>query len=133
MEISHGSFSQKYCGTSIPGPFSSSGTTMTVSFSSSYLSVNGQGFLAVVCCSVNVTTNTTGGTEIVPSLKLSQYWQYCCYVISINNNCTICNHNSTINNYNCNITNHQPYYNQLYLWLGAETDKDCRGRRDRSQ
>ena len=46
-------------GTSIPGPFTSN-TTITVKFSSraQVLGMSSTGFLAVVCCSVNVTTST---------------------------------------------------------------------------
>ena len=76
MEISDGSTTQRYCGpdtygdyysgdgdvyTSIPGPFTSSGT-ITVKFTSGPFSgKDSTGFLAVVCCSVIVTDLTTTG------------------------------------------------------------------------
>ena len=34
VEISDGNSSQRYCGTSIPGPFTSTGTSMVVKFHS---------------------------------------------------------------------------------------------------
>ena len=34
MEVSYDSFSQRYCGTSIPGPFTSTGSSMVVRFHS---------------------------------------------------------------------------------------------------
>ena len=71
VEINDGKSTQKYCGSSssgyiynsegtpspiIPGPFTSSGTTMTIKFHSSTGEV-GNGFLAIICCSVSVTTD----------------------------------------------------------------------------
>ena len=59
MEISYGNFSQTYCGDEEdlfgdPGPFTNISTTMEVKFKTD--SVNPRsGFLAVVCCDVNVT------------------------------------------------------------------------------
>ena len=60
VEVSYDSYSQRYCGTSIPGPFTSTGTNMTVKFHSD-VGRTGTGFLAVVCCSVNVTTDVNTG------------------------------------------------------------------------
>ena len=76
VEISDGSSTQRYCGpdglgnyfsgngdnyTSIPGPFTSTGT-ITVKFISDELEQDvSTGFLAVVCCSVIVTDLTTTG------------------------------------------------------------------------
>ena len=34
VEVSYDSFSQRYCGSSIPGPFTSTGTSMVVKFHS---------------------------------------------------------------------------------------------------
>ena len=34
VEVSHNSFSQRYCGSSIPGPFTSTGSSMVVKFHS---------------------------------------------------------------------------------------------------
>ena len=34
MEVSYDSFSQRYCGSSIPGPFTSTGSSMVVRFHS---------------------------------------------------------------------------------------------------
>ena len=60
VEIDDGNSTQRYCGTSIPGPFTSTGTNMTVKFRSDEGRTN-TGFLAVVCCSVNVTTDVNTG------------------------------------------------------------------------
>ena len=57
VEINDGVSTQRYCGTSIPGPFTSN-STITVKFSSD-MGRTGTGFLAVVCCSVNVTSDVT--------------------------------------------------------------------------
>ena len=57
VEINDGVSTQRYCGTSIPGPFTSN-STITVKFKSD-MGRSGTGFLAVVCCSVNVTSNVT--------------------------------------------------------------------------
>ena len=54
MEIFYGNSSQTYCGDSIPGPFTNISTTMTVKFATDAIHT-GSGFLAVVCCDVNVT------------------------------------------------------------------------------
>merc|ERR1712062_357725 len=57
VQISHGSFQQRYCGSSKPGPIISSGNTMTVTFHSDH-SVNGNGFKAT--WTTWTTTNTVG-------------------------------------------------------------------------
>ena len=52
---------QRYCGASIPGPFTST-DTITVKFSSMIgTNRNANGFLAVVCCNAQVTTDLTPG------------------------------------------------------------------------
>ena len=68
VEISDGNSSQRYCGTSVPGPFTSTGTNMTVKFHSD-MGRTGTGFLAVVCCSVNVTTDVNTGTFKLGNIK----------------------------------------------------------------
>ena len=57
VEINDGVSTHRYCGDSIPGPFTSN-STITVEFRSD-AGRAGTGFLAVVCCSVNVTSNVT--------------------------------------------------------------------------
>ena len=47
VEVSYGSFSEKFCGTSIPGPFTSTGPTMTVRMHSDGNMKTGRGFRAV--------------------------------------------------------------------------------------
>ena len=59
VEINGGSFIQKYCGNILPAPTISTNTSITVKFSSDHLGTR-SGFLALVCCSVNVTTDTAG-------------------------------------------------------------------------
>ena len=59
IEVNDGFTTHRYCGTSIPGPFASSGTNITLKFSSD-INVAGHGFLAVVCCSVNISTDVIG-------------------------------------------------------------------------
>ena len=76
VEISDGSSTQRYCGpdglgnyfsgngdnyTSIPGPFTSSGTITVKFISGGFNGEESTGFLAVVCCSVTVTDLTTIG------------------------------------------------------------------------
>ena len=68
VEINDGNSSQRYCGTSVPGPFTSTGTNMTVKFHSD-MGRTGTGFLAVVCCSVNVTTDVNTGTFKLGDIK----------------------------------------------------------------
>ena len=60
VEINDGILSQKYCGSSIPEPTTSTGTDIVVKFSSGQ-GIGSTGFLAMVCCSVQVTTELTSG------------------------------------------------------------------------
>ena len=81
VEINDGSSIQRYCGpwedgnyyndhgdnlgSSIPGPFTST-ATIEVKFRSDYTETR-SGFLAVICCSVHVTTDLTSG-ELINTL-----------------------------------------------------------------
>ena len=60
LEINDGSSIQRYCGSSIPGPVNSTNTNITVKFRSDGNSGTATGFLATVCCSVNITTDVAG-------------------------------------------------------------------------
>ena len=68
VEIHDGSSSQQYCGTSIPGPFNSTGTNITVKLHLVDSDVSGNGFLGTVCCSVNVVTDVNVGEYLVLTL-----------------------------------------------------------------
>ena len=62
LEISDGSSTQRYCGTSTPAPLTTT-NTITVKFVLYWDGVvgnEGTGFLATVCCSVGVTTQVLG-------------------------------------------------------------------------
>ena len=59
VEVDNGTSNQIFCGYSIPGPFTSSGTRIIVKFHTDDF-VTERGFLAVVCCDVTVTTGLTG-------------------------------------------------------------------------
>ena len=62
LEISDGSSTQRYCGTSTPAPLTTT-NTITVKFRLYWDGVvgnEGAGFLATVCCSVGVTTDVQG-------------------------------------------------------------------------
>ena len=59
VEVNDGSSTQIFCGYSIPGPFTSSGTRIIVKFHTDDF-ITDRGFLAVVCCDVTVTTGLTG-------------------------------------------------------------------------
>ena len=59
VEINDGSITERYNGSSIPGPFTSTGTGMVVRFHSS-IHYSATGFLAIVCCSVDITSDRTG-------------------------------------------------------------------------
>ena len=59
VEVDNGTSNQIFCGYSIPGPFTSSGTRIIVKFHTDDF-VTEHGFLAVVCCDVTVTTGLTG-------------------------------------------------------------------------
>ena len=54
VEVSHGSSTQRLCGSALPAPISSSGN-MDVTFRSDS-SIAWTGFLAVACCDLTVTT-----------------------------------------------------------------------------
>ena len=81
VEISYGSFSQKYCNQYIdipgplPGPFTSFGSPITVKFHTGDTGTR-TGFLAAACCGVTITNNIdTGKRRSFPSLI---------FVVSIN-------------------------------------------------
>ena len=57
LEIIDGSSSQRYCGTSTPAPLT---TTNTITVKLLTGNGGGTGFLASICCSVQVTTDVTG-------------------------------------------------------------------------
>ena len=59
VEVDNETSNQIFCGYSIPGPFTSSGTRIIVKFHTDDF-VTERGFLAVVCCDVTVTTGLTG-------------------------------------------------------------------------
>ena len=60
VEISNGSTTQRYYySNSLPSPVT--GNSITVKFISGNYVIGQDGFLAVVCCSVNVTTNVNTG------------------------------------------------------------------------
>ena len=62
VEVSYGGTSHQLCGQngfSVPDPIISTGTTMTLRFSSDS-AIGHEGFLAVICCDVNVTTDVIG-------------------------------------------------------------------------
>ena len=58
LEISDGSSSQRYCGTSTPAPLT---TTNTITVKLHVVWGYGAGFLATACCSVAVTTDISTG------------------------------------------------------------------------
>ena len=60
LEISDGSSSQRYCGTSTPAPLTTT-NTITVKLHLVDYDVSGTGFLATACCSVAVTTDVSTG------------------------------------------------------------------------
>ena len=62
LEISDGSSSQRYCGTSTPAPLTTT-NTITVKLHLVDFDVSGMGFLATVCCSVDVTTDDSAGEK----------------------------------------------------------------------
>ena len=47
VEVSYGNYNEKFCGYSIPGPFTSTGPTMTVRMHSDGNRITGKGFQAV--------------------------------------------------------------------------------------
>ena len=60
LEISDGSSSQRYCGTSTPAPLTTT-NTITVKLHLYDDGVSGAGFLATICCSVQVTADVSIG------------------------------------------------------------------------
>ena len=59
VEISNGSTSQRYYySNSLPSPVT--GNSITVKFISGHYVIGQAGFLAFVCCSVDITTDVTG-------------------------------------------------------------------------
>ena len=67
VEISNGSFTERFCRGPLPGPITSSTGEMTVKFNSDSYETR-TGFFAVVCCSVNVTTDAE--SESSPTLPI---------------------------------------------------------------
>ena len=140
VEIVYESFSRKYCGITthptttdpyIPGPFNTSHTTMTVKFHTDD-HVTSTGFLAVICCSVNVSTNFVGECQVK---KLDVFF----YLILMYIRIIIYKHNRRTNNINHhnNIHDHdyQCYCEHWVLRLrsGKETDEDSGRSGDRGQ
>ena len=58
VEVSYDSYSEKFCGDSLPGPFVSTGTTMTVRLQTDF-SETGQGFKAEWTSIFEQTTTTS--------------------------------------------------------------------------
>ena len=56
VDIDDGSSIQRYCGVSIPGPFTSTGTINVTLNTGSLFTASG--FLATVCCSVRISVST---------------------------------------------------------------------------
>ena len=83
VEINDGVSTQRYCGRPwpLPGPFTSN-TTITVKFSSD-MGRTGTGFLAVVCCSVNVTSDVTLTTGQNLGRVISSFHNFKKIVLSI--------------------------------------------------
>ena len=71
VKIYDGISTQRFCGDSIPGPITSVGTTMTVYFETSTLRTS-KGFLASVCCSVDVITDDTGKRKDI-GFQITEY------------------------------------------------------------
>ena len=70
LELSDGSSSQRYCGSSTPAPLTTTNTITVKLHLVEEDGVSGAGFLATACCSVNVTTDVSTGewrleTELV--------------------------------------------------------------------
>ena len=61
LEISDGSSSQRYCGTSTPVPLTTTNTVTVKLHLVDYDGVSDTGFLATACCSVDVTTDVSTG------------------------------------------------------------------------
>ena len=72
VEVNDGSTTQRYCGYTLPGPFTS--TSITVKFHTG--SVNtADGFLAVACCSVDIIGNVDIVFHLIFQSKMSP-----CYI-----------------------------------------------------
>ena len=69
VEISNGSFTEKFCMGPLPGPITSSTGEMTVKFNSDSYETR-TGFFAVVCCSVNVTTDAESESSPTPLVQI---------------------------------------------------------------
>ena len=77
LEISDGSSTQRYCGTSTPAPLTTT-NTITVKLHLVDYDVSGTGFLATACCSVAVTTDVSTGewrVETIQVLDRISYYQ----------------------------------------------------------
>ena len=61
LEISDGSSTQSYCGTSTPAPLTSTNTITVKLHLYDDDGVRSTGFLATACCSVGVTTDVSTG------------------------------------------------------------------------
>ena len=78
VEISYGSFSQKYCNQNsdipgpTPGPFTSFGSPITVKFITGSTGTR-TGFLAAACCGVTVTNSIDTGKQILLTRKKAAY------------------------------------------------------------
>ena len=72
LEIFLGNSSQTYCGDTIPGPFPNISTTIKVKFATNGI-YTGSGFLAAICCNVNVT-------RVVISCELNCYIRFNIYL-----------------------------------------------------
>ena len=121
VEIFLGNSSQTYCGDTIPGPFNNISTSMTVKFATNAIHSAGSksGFLAAVCCDVNVT-------RVVISCELN--WTYNIYSFIKVDSYSFYKHiYCLINIINCiPQQQHNNYWNyKLQLWLGTQSYKDC--------
>ena len=121
VEISYGSFSQKYCNQfidipgPIPGPFTSFGSPITVKFRTGSTGTN-TGFLAAACCGVTVTNNiNTGKQKPLPLLIIFVLFDYSSFN-NLHNNIVTFNNNFTC--YNNNLKQH-PNYN-MQLWSSPD-------------
>ena len=93
VEVSYGPISTKFCGGSIPGPFESTGTTMTVRIKTDS-SVTGQGFKAEWTsildqpCSCGIEFDgaqqrIVGGTDLNSVSCIRVEFQYNMYLVNI--------------------------------------------------
>ena len=121
VEISYGSFSQKYCNQNsdipgpTPGPFTSFGSPITVKFITGSTGTR-TGFLAAACCGVTVTNNIdTGKHKPLPLLIIFVLFDYSSFN-NLHNNIITFNNNFTC--YNNNLKQH-PNYN-MQLWSSPD-------------